>query len=110
MTGKVRVEYSKGVLNPDWATSWKEKALGLRGKRSGCMMFDLGKDSRPVFDMIGVRSALQMVFISDGLKVQEVVHARPGFNFYSPEEPCRYVLEDFSFPSIEEGEQLRFRQ
>lgn len=97
--------YSKGKIQAEVAESWREKAMGLRGRRTGSMLFQV-EDSRPLIDMIKIPDKLQIIFISEDLQVQEIIHAEPGFNFYRPEEKCKYFLETFMFTNIEEGEKL----
>jgi uncharacterized membrane protein (UPF0127 family) len=101
------VKYCEGVLHPEWAVSWREKAIGLRGRRSGCIMFEFEEGSRPLFDMLGVKCSLLIVFISEDLKVLEKHELEPGFSFVRPEKSCKYVLEDSTFPNIEVGEKLK---
>lgn len=106
----ISIKYHDGVLNPQWAMSWREKAIGLRGKQSGCMMFEFQEGSKPLFDMLGVKCSLLIVFISEDLKVLEKHELEPGLCFIRPENPCKYVLEDSSFPNIEVGEKLELQE
>lgn len=105
----VLINYSKGEIQANLADTWREKAMGLRGKHTGSMLFKMEEPSRPVIDMVMVPQRLQIIFISEKLQVQEIIHADPGFNFYKPEEKCKYFLETFSFTNIEEGETLRMK-
>lgn len=101
--------YGKGKIEAEMAESWKEKALGLRGKEKGSMLFKMKDPSKPLIDMILVKKKLQIIFISEDLKAQEIIHAEPGFNFYKPKQKCKYFLETFSYTNIIEGESLRLK-
>lgn len=105
----MKLEYSKGVIEVEKAEGFLEKARGLRGKSKGSMLFKFQSVSKPVIDMILVPKRLQLIFISEEMEVQEIIHAEPGFNFYTPEKPCKYLLETFSFTSIKKGEKVRVR-
>jgi len=101
--------YSKGKIEAKVAESWKEKAMGLRLKQTGSMLFKLEEKNRPIIDMVLVPRKLQIIFLSENMKVQQIIHAEPGLNTYKPENKCKYFLETFHFTEIEPGEVIRVK-
>ena len=101
-----KIHYSKGIIEAEIAESWKEKAIGLRGREKGAMLFDLDKSSKPQIDMILVKKKLQIIFLDENNKVLQVIHAEPGLNLYAPKNKCRKFLETFAFTDIRPGEKL----
>jgi uncharacterized membrane protein (UPF0127 family) len=101
----IALQYDSGTLHVEVAQTPDERGRGLGfrdalAEDSG-MLFDLGRTRVPGFWMKGMKFALDMVWIDEGMRivgVTEDVQPEPGvedaqLRRYSPDGPVRYVLE-----------------
>ncbi|MFB6076677.1 MAG: DUF192 domain-containing protein [Candidatus Nanohaloarchaea archaeon] len=96
------------VLNRDTGTvipdvevkeSVWEKFVGLRFRSEGRAFFRFDRDVYAPFDMMFVRTPLDIAFLDDEMQVMEIHGAYPltpdpyTWRLYRPDDPYRYVLE-----------------
>ncbi|HET6615571.1 MAG TPA: DUF192 domain-containing protein [Dehalococcoidia bacterium] len=120
----IALQYDSGTLHVEVAQTPDERGRGLGfrdalAEDSG-MLFDLGRTRVPGFWMKGMKFALDMVWIDEGMRivgVTEDVQPEPGvadaqLRRYSPDQPVRYVLELNAGAArrlgIEAGERVTF--
>lgn len=76
-----------------------QKMLGLRFVASGRAWFPFNQETRAPIDMVGMRFPLDVAFLDDEGRVQEIVEAEPvslhpgTWKTYRPRKPFRSVLE-----------------
>jgi len=116
-----QVEINNAVIDVETVKSSEEiiKGLSLRESldENKGMLFIFDKPGRYDFWMKDMRFSLDILFISEDLRIIRIIFADPCLGdfceSYSPEEDFRYVLEvnnGFSVDNgVKEGDLVRFR-
>jgi uncharacterized membrane protein (UPF0127 family) len=109
------VKLGKKTYNCTVSKDSLSQARGLMGRtlsEGEGMLFVFKDSSRRSFWMMGMVMEIEMVFISENLKVVDINHALPlslnpsSWKLYRPKKPARYVLEILPGSGIKEGDKV----
>lgn len=108
----MKIKLKNSVIEADIANNFWKRLIGLSFSKKKNMIFILSYEDRWSFWMFGVRYSLNMIFLNKSKEVVDVKRARPlslnpgTWRTYSPEKPCKYVLETPFDVNVEIGDRL----
>jgi uncharacterized membrane protein (UPF0127 family) len=114
MSASMKIRLKKSTIEADVADNFMKRVMGLSLSEKKNMFFSMPYESKWSLWMFTVKYPIRMIFIDKDKKVVDIqkgvpiTHDPETWKTYTPEKPCKYILETPFNIKINVGDKLNW--